>query len=50
MKFAELVGADVIVEKVETEADLDLAKAVGASFAQGWLFGQPVDIREIDKV
>ena len=45
MKFAELVGAEVIVEKVETQADLDLAKAVGAQFAQGWLFGQPVDLR-----
>jgi EAL domain-containing protein (putative c-di-GMP-specific phosphodiesterase class I) len=46
MKFAELVGAEVIVEKVETEADLNLAKEVGATFAQGWLFGQPVDLRE----
>lgn len=46
MKFAELVGASVIVEKVETEADLDLAKEVGATFAQGWLFGQPVDLRD----
>lgn len=45
VKFAELVGAEVIVEKVETQADLDLAKDVGAQFAQGWLFGQPVDLR-----
>ena len=45
MKFAELVGAEVILEKVETQADLDLARAVGAQFAQGWLFGQPVDLR-----
>jgi EAL domain-containing protein (putative c-di-GMP-specific phosphodiesterase class I) len=45
VKFAELVSAEVIVEKVETQADLDLAKAVGAKFAQGWLFGQPVDLR-----
>lgn len=49
MKFAELVGAEVIVEKVETETDLALAKEVGATFAQGWLFGQPVDLREIPK-
>lgn len=47
MKFAELVGAEVIVEKVETEADLDLAKEVGAKFAQGWLFGKPVNLSEI---
>jgi EAL domain-containing protein (putative c-di-GMP-specific phosphodiesterase class I) len=45
VKFAELVSAEVIVEKVETQADLDLAKEVGAKFAQGWLFGQPVDLR-----
>ena len=45
MNFAELVGAEVIVEKVETQADLDLARQVGAKFAQGWLFGQPIDIR-----
>jgi EAL domain-containing protein (putative c-di-GMP-specific phosphodiesterase class I) len=47
MKFADLVGAEVIVEKVETQKDLDLAKSVGATFAQGWLFGQPVDLREL---
>jgi EAL domain-containing protein (putative c-di-GMP-specific phosphodiesterase class I) len=46
MNFAELVGAEVIVEKVETQADLDLARQVGAKFAQGWLFGQPIDIRD----
>ena len=45
VKFADLVGADVIVEKVETQSDLDLAREVGAKFAQGWLFGQPVDLR-----
>jgi len=45
MKFSELVGAEVIVEKVETQSDLDLARKVGAKFAQGWLFGQPIDIR-----
>ena len=45
VKFAQLVEADVIVEKVETQTDLDLAKAVGARYAQGWLFGKPVDLR-----
>jgi EAL domain-containing protein (putative c-di-GMP-specific phosphodiesterase class I) len=48
MNFAELVGAEVIVEKVETQADLDLARQVGAKFAQGWLFGQPIDIRKTE--
>lgn len=45
VKFADLVGAEVIVEKVETKADLELARQVGAKFAQGWLFGKPVDLR-----
>lgn len=48
VKFADLVGAEVIVEKVETEADLELARKVGAKFAQGWLFGQPIDLRAPD--
>lgn len=46
VKFADLVGAEVIVEKVETEAELEFARGVGAKFAQGWLFGQPLDFRE----
>lgn len=44
VKFAELVGAEVIVEKVETQEDLELARQVGAKYAQGWLFGQPIDL------
>ena len=44
MKFASLVGAKVIVEKVETEADLDLALEVGAEYVQGWLFGKPISL------
>lgn len=46
MKFADLVSAQVIVEKVETKADLELARQVGAQFVQGWLFGQPIDLRQ----
>ena len=45
VKFAELVGAEVIVEKVETEAELEFAREVGAKFAQGWLYGKPIDLR-----
>jgi EAL domain-containing protein (putative c-di-GMP-specific phosphodiesterase class I) len=44
VKFAQLVGAEVIVEKVETQEDLELARQVSAKYAQGWLFGQPVDL------
>jgi EAL domain-containing protein (putative c-di-GMP-specific phosphodiesterase class I) len=45
VKFAELIGAAVIVEKVETRDDLDLANEVGAEFVQGWYFGKPLDLR-----
>lgn len=50
VKFAQLVGAEVIVEKVETEAELEFAREVGAKFAQGWYFGQPLDFRPDKKV
>lgn len=46
MSFARLVGAKVIVEKVETQSDLDLAREVGAEYVQGWFFGQPIDLEE----
>jgi EAL domain-containing protein (putative c-di-GMP-specific phosphodiesterase class I) len=46
VKFADLIGAAVIVEKVETKDDLDLALAVGAEFVQGWYFGKPIDLRD----
>lgn len=42
-KLADLLHAKVIVEGVETEAELKLVKAIGADFAQGWYFGQPID-------
>jgi EAL domain-containing protein (putative c-di-GMP-specific phosphodiesterase class I) len=45
VKFADLMGAEVIVEKVETKAELAFAREVGAKFAQGWLFGKPIDLR-----
>ena len=46
VKFAELIGAAVIVEMVENKDDLDLAIAVGAQFVQGWYFGKPIDLRD----
>lgn len=50
VKFAELLGAEVIVEKVETKAELAFASEVGAKFAQGWLFGKPIDLRSSEKI
>lgn len=42
-KLADLLDAKVIVEGVETEEELALARSIGADFAQGWYFGQPID-------
>jgi EAL domain-containing protein (putative c-di-GMP-specific phosphodiesterase class I) len=39
---AERSGALVLAEGVETEADVDRALVMGATHAQGWLFGRPV--------
>lgn len=39
--YAERTGAVVLAEGVENEFDLDQAMALGASLAQGWLFGRP---------
>jgi EAL domain-containing protein (putative c-di-GMP-specific phosphodiesterase class I) len=37
----ERTGAALLAEGVESEADLDRARALGATLAQGWLFGHP---------
>jgi EAL domain-containing protein (putative c-di-GMP-specific phosphodiesterase class I)/GGDEF domain-containing protein len=42
-KLADLLDAKVIVEGVETDEELALVRSVGADFAQGWYFGQPID-------
>ena len=39
--FAERTGAAVIAEGIETEQDRARAKAFGAQWGQGWLFGRP---------
>ena len=39
--YAERTGAAVIAEGIETEQDRARAKAFGATWGQGWLFGRP---------
>lgn len=41
--LAQLLGAKMILEGIETQADLDLAKLAGAEYGQGWLFGKALD-------
>lgn len=38
---ARRTGAVVVAEGIETEDDLHAAKALGARWGQGWLFGRP---------
>jgi EAL domain-containing protein (putative c-di-GMP-specific phosphodiesterase class I) len=41
--YAERSGALVLAEGIETPEHLDTARAFGARFGQGWLFGRPSD-------
>lgn len=38
---AERSGALLLAEGIETPEQLDIARALGARYAQGWLFGRP---------
>lgn len=42
-KMAQLLGAGLVVEGVETAEQLQIAQDAGATHVQGWLFGQPLD-------
>jgi EAL domain-containing protein (putative c-di-GMP-specific phosphodiesterase class I) len=39
--YTESSGALLLAEGIETEAHLDAARALGAQYGQGWLFGRP---------
>jgi EAL domain-containing protein (putative c-di-GMP-specific phosphodiesterase class I) len=39
---ARRTGAVVIAEGIETEADVEVARTLGATWGQGWHFGRPV--------
>jgi EAL domain-containing protein (putative c-di-GMP-specific phosphodiesterase class I) len=42
---AERTGAAVLAEGIETEEHLQVARALGATLGQGWLFGRPGELR-----
>jgi EAL domain-containing protein (putative c-di-GMP-specific phosphodiesterase class I) len=39
---AHAVGLSVVIEGIETQAQLDIASAAGADIVQGFLFGRPL--------
>lgn len=41
VELANFVGAKVIAETIETEAEAELMQQVGVEYGQGWLFGRP---------
>ncbi|PWC28261.1 hypothetical protein CR165_13280 [Pseudoroseomonas aestuarii] len=41
VELAHALGAEVVAERIETEADAAVALGFGARYGQGWLFGRP---------
>ena len=41
VEIARAAGAEVVAERVETQAEADALRAIGADYGQGWLFGKP---------
>jgi len=41
VEIARGVGASVVAERVETEAEAEALREAGVSYGQGWLFGRP---------
>ncbi|MFN6956317.1 MAG: EAL domain-containing protein, partial [Acetobacteraceae bacterium] len=39
--LARTVGAEVVAERIETEAQARLMQELGVTFGQGYLFGRP---------
>jgi EAL domain-containing protein (putative c-di-GMP-specific phosphodiesterase class I) len=40
--LADVLGAKTIMEGIETQEDLAMAREFGADYGQGWIFGQPI--------
>jgi EAL domain-containing protein (putative c-di-GMP-specific phosphodiesterase class I) len=45
---AERTGAVVLAEGIETEEHREIARALGARYGQGWLFGRPGPLPDAD--
>ncbi len=41
VEIARGAGAEVVAERVETEAEADALRRLGIQYGQGWLFGRP---------
>ncbi len=45
--YAERSGAQILAEGIETEEHAERAIAMGATLGQGWLFGRPEELRDV---
>ncbi|WP_051282570.1 EAL domain-containing protein [Silanimonas lenta] len=45
--MAKRLGAELVVEGVESEAELDVLRRLGCDYAQGWLVGRPQTREEL---
>jgi EAL domain-containing protein (putative c-di-GMP-specific phosphodiesterase class I) len=47
LRMARALGADVVVEGVETQQMLEALRALGCDYAQGYLVGRPQTLEEL---
>ena len=47
--YAQSTGAAVLAEGIEDDHHLAMARALGATLGQGWLFGRPSDVPATDR-
>jgi len=47
IQLAKNLGLNVIAEGVETQAQLDLLKAMGCNQVQGYFFAKPTPVQEM---
>jgi sensor c-di-GMP phosphodiesterase-like protein len=47
IKLGRELGMDIVTEGVETLAQADIVKTMGARYAQGWAFGRPMTAKNL---
>lgn len=49
VNFANILGANIVVEGVETKAQFDIVQACGCSHVQGYYFSKPIDFNALSE-